>query len=59
MGNRTSVAAIELASRSSGLGFKVGVPPCALVLSLVLSVLGVLSRDETIDLVSDDIVGVM
>ena len=59
VGNRTSIAAIELASVFSRTGFKGGVPSHTLFIGLALSILAVLSGDETLDLTSGDIVGVM
>ena len=43
----------------SETAFKGDVPSCALVLGLALSVIVVLSGDETLDISSGDIVGVM
>ena len=58
MGNQISVVSFELESGFSTI-FKGGVPSRALVTGLALSVLVVISRDETLDLTFGDIVGVM
>ena len=59
VGNRMSTPSIELASGFPSKGFKGGIPSGVLVAVPVLSVLVVVSRDETLYLTSGDIAGVM
>ena len=59
VGNRITSPAIELALGLYDEGFNGGVPSCALVTVLALSVLITLSGDEALELTSGDTHGVM